>query len=163
VLALSKSSNKRQVSKKPVEDIPERPDSSRKTLLIIAGAVIICLIVAGLWLLTQHATVTPNSIVGTWTDNDNYHAYAYYSNGSMKEEGWLTEAGTTTHMPVFTYGAWESIGDNYYLVNPDITDNSTFKIVINGTMMNVINMSNSTTYKISDVPNVNLVKFNYPP
>jgi hypothetical protein len=163
VLALSKSSKRRQASRSNDESAGTE---GNRTILIIAGIVIvIALFGAAIWLyLTPNAngSVTPNSIVGTWTDKNNYYAYAYYSNGSIQELGWITLAGSGTHEPVSTAGTWNTLGNNYYLINPDITHNTTYEALINGTTMNVLNVSNGgVTYKISDVPNVYQVKFNY--
>jgi hypothetical protein len=161
VLALSKSSIKRQVSGS--EDESAGPEINR-TILIIAGIVIVILLFcAAFWLyLMQNVSVTPNSIVGTWTDKNNYYAYAYFNNGSIQELGWLTLVSSKAHVPVSVSGTWKSLGNNYYLITPDITQNTTYKALINGTTMNVLNVSNGgLTYKMSDVPNVYQVKFNY--
>ena len=162
---MSKSSKRRQVSSG--KDEPAGSESNR-TVLIIAGIVIVIILFgAAIWLYLLpniNGAVTPNSIVGTWTDQNNYHAYAYYSNGQVKEMGWLTMVSGGAHVPYTLNGTWESLGNNYYLINPDITSNTTFEALINGTQMNVLNVSNGgITYKISNVPNVYLVNFSYAP
>jgi hypothetical protein len=162
VLALSKSSKKRQASNST--DEPAASEGNR-TVLIIAGIIIVVLLGAAIWLYVLpniNGPVTPNSIVGTWADKNNYHAYAYYSNGQVKEMGWLTLVSTGAHVPYTLNGTWTSLGNNYYLINPDTTQNTTFETLINGTQMNVLNVSNGgITYKLSNVPNVYLVNFSY--
>jgi hypothetical protein len=163
VSVLSKSSKKRQASGRESEDYPAGSGVTRKALFVIAGAVIICLVIAGIWLIYSQAG--RNQIVGTWTDQNNFYAYAYYSNGSIMELGWLTQntGNGVNHIPAYVPGTWSSINNSYYIINPDIKNNATFEAMINGTTMSIINMPNGITHKISDVPDVNLVNFNYAP
>lgn len=116
-------------------------------------------------------TVTPtpqpleDPIVGTWTDQNNYWAYAYYGNGSILQLGWMTHrtGDNVSHIPVYTTGTWENLGDNRYSIVPDITRDGAFTAVMNDNEMSILNASNSGTRKISDIPDVNLVHFNYVP
>jgi len=113
------------------------------------------------------ATPTPqppeDPIIGTWTDQNNYWAYAYYSNGSILAMSWYTHrtGDNVEHIPFYTTGVWENLGNNRYSMIPDTTRNGTFTAVMNGNTMSVLNTSNSDTHKISDIPDVNLVTFNY--
>jgi hypothetical protein len=162
---MSKSSRKRQTSVSNNNEAPEGSDGSRKTIFI-AGAAIIIVILAGVWLFAAHPFWGGDPIVGTWTDDHNYWAYAFYSNGSILQLGFYTHktADTVTHLPVYITGSWVNEGNNVYTITPDITkNNTTFEAIMSGRNMSVVNTSDSTTHKISGLPDVTQVSFNYIP
>ena len=169
---MSKSGKRRQASAGTGKDHPaadsakndnKEPGGDRK-LLIIACAAIACVIIGGFWLISQPGFLG-DPIVGTWTDQNKYWAYAYYGNGSFLELGWYTHktADSTTHVPVYLTGKWVNLGDDQYSIAPDGQNNTTFIAVMDGNTMSVINTTTSVTHKISNIANVELVDFNYAP
>ena len=160
VFALSKSSKRRQASAEQHHGLAK--DDSNRITWIIVGVVVVCIFIAGIWLFMNRTVNDP--IVGTWTDNNNYWAYAYYSNGSILEMGWYMHktGDSVSYVPVFINGTWTALGNGHYSVIPDSGQNATtYETVISGNNMTVLNMSSSATHKISDVPDVNLLDFKY--
>ena len=133
---------------------------------MIAGAAIVIVILAGAWLFIAQPFGGADPIVGTWTDDNNYWAYAYYDNGSILQLGFYTHktADAVTHVPVYLTGKWVSEGNNHYTITPDITNNNTtFETIMSGNNMSVVNTSDSNTHKISRIPDVTQVSFNFIP
>lgn len=170
---LSKSSKKKQASieskkvqprTENIDNVNPVPGISRRTLTIIGGAIICLLIVCiGLYILLQPGA-PQDQIVGTWTDDNNYWAYAYYPNGSISELGWYTvhNGAERNHVPVYMSGKWTNISDNHYQIVQNGNNSTSYEAVINSGKMTVLNLSNSDTHKISNRPDVNQVRFNYP-
>ena len=164
---MSKSSIKRQSSNSTDDDNDTTSIGLSSGTIALAAIAIAVLIIVGFWLMgTQPigALLSGDQIVGTWTDDNNYWAYAYYSNGSMQELGFYTHktGSTSTHIPVYMDGTWKNIGNSQYSITlGDDQNNSTFTAVMNGNTMSVLNTSSSNTHKISNVADVDLVDFHY--
>ncbi len=61
-------------------------------------------------------------------------------------------------------GTWAALGNGHYSIVPDNGQNDTkFETVISGNSMSVLNTSSGDTHKISDIPDVGQVSFNYIP